>query len=151
MLPAATFSRLCALSPVTFDELRRELDGAVESFSNGSRARQLAAAHWEGPNAAVIQLDVPGFTESQLSVHVEDRILKVSGNREIPSMTGELRRSEGQYGEFSRSFQLPETLDTTAVSAELSNGVLTLTIPRKVTAQPSRIPVRVRSAAPQAS
>lgn len=151
MLPAATFSRLCALSPVTFDELRRELDGAVESFSTGSRARQLAAAHWEGPNAAVIQLDVPGFTENQLSVHVEDRILKVSGNREIPAMAGELRRSEGQYGEFSRSFQLPETLDTTAVCAELSNGVLTLTIPRKVTAQPSRIPVMVRPAAPQAS
>lgn len=145
MFPATSLSRLCAFSPVTFDELRRELSGAIDSATGAFRGNHAAVAHWDGPNEVVLQLDVPGYLESQLTVDVEDGVLRVSGHREMPQIAGELKHSEGQFGEFSRSFQLPETLDGGAVTAELANGVLTLVIPRKVSVKPSRIPVIARS------
>lgn len=53
------------------------------------------------------------------------------------------QRSERVQGAFARAFTLPSTMDTEKEAAELKNGVLTLTLPKKAEAQPKQIKVNV--------
>ena len=53
-------------------------------------------------------------------------------------------RVESFYGSFSRSFRLPDTVDTEKINAEYKNGVLTVTIPQKPEVKPREIPVNVQ-------
>ena len=148
MLPGTpAFSRIWNLSPATLDELRREFDNAVGSVS-GAVSRTCSThppvSVWENDDRLVIELDVPGVQQSDLEVSVEDGVLTVAGNRQPSHHDGEPKHSDGRFGEFSRSIKLHESLDTTSIQAELHNGVLILSIPRRVESQPQTIPVAIR-------
>lgn len=154
MLPGTpAFSRVWNLPPATLEELRREFDNAVGSVS-GAVSRtcggHLPLSVWESDEQLVVEIDVPGVCESDLAVSVEDSVLTVSGRRNPPDHAGEQKHFEGRYGEYTRSIKLHGSLDTTSIQAELDNGVLTLSIARRVEAQPRSIPVAVRSRAVEA-
>ena len=52
-------------------------------------------------------------------------------------------RVECNYGEFTRSFALPNTVDPNRIRAEFNNGLLTVTLPKREEAQPKQIEVNV--------
>ena len=92
----------------------------------------------------VLRADVPGVDEKDLDVAVHNGVLTVSGSRQ-----GEERREgesfaiyERQYGSFSRSFALPDMADGERIDAKLTNGVLSLTIPKKAEAKPRKIEIK---------
>ena len=145
MLPTSTISRLWNLSPSTLEGLRREFDSALSTVSNCCDARS-GVAVWEADDRVTIEFDVPGVTEDNLEVSVEDGVLQISGERHKPERDGELKHQEGRFGSFERSIRLHETLDPTSISAELEHGILTLTILRRAESQPRRIPIGVRTA-----
>ena len=98
----------------------------------------------ETNEAFVLRADVPGVEEKNLDIAVHNGTLTVSGHR-----TAEERKEgesyalyERQYGSFSRSFSLPDTADGERVDAKLTNGVLTLTIAKRVEAKPRKIEIR---------
>jgi HSP20 family protein len=149
MLPGTpAFSRIWNLSPATLDELRREFDNAVGSVS-GAVSRTCSphppVSVWESDERLIVELDVPGVTQADLEVSVEDGVLTVTGNRRPSEHAGEPKHSDGRSGEFSRSIKLHASLDTTSIQAELDNGVLTLSIARRAEAQTRTIPVAVRT------
>jgi HSP20 family protein len=82
----------------------------------------------------VLTAELPGLSRDQIEIHAEDNRIVVRGargadaGREIPCE--QYHRVERGHGRFSRAFSLPEAIDVDAVTADLKDGVLTVTIPK---------------------
>ena len=122
-------------------------DGATANAHDGSSG---ATADWapavdieEYADRFVLHADVPGVDPASIEVTLEKGVLSLSGTREKPAdNTGvERRRSERASGRFFRRFSLPDTVDSEAVSARGSHGVLEVVIPKRPAIQPRRIAV----------
>jgi HSP20 family protein len=98
----------------------------------------------ETKEAYVFKADVPGIKESDLDVTLTGNRLTVSGKREAEKQehTDTYYVYERSYGDFARSFTLPEGVDASSVNAELNQGVLTLSIKKTPEAQPKKIAVQ---------
>ena len=89
-----------------------------------------------------LHLALPGVAKDAVSLDFQDNQLVVTGNRPAPTTEGEnapkAHRLETRFGEFSRTFRLPETVNVKAISAELTDGLLRVVLPfdtEKVTKQ----------------
>ena len=93
----------------------------------------------------VVRAELPGMTREDIEVSVENSTLVLKGEKKFDSEVKEenYRRIERTYGAFQRSFTLPNTVDTTKVSAEYKNGVLTVKLPFREEAKPRSINVEV--------
>ena len=98
----------------------------------------------ETSESYVLKADLPGIAEKDLSVKVVDNRLSVEGTRETEdTKEGEKYHTiERHFGSFHRSFDLPQSVDAESVEATLKEGVLTLTLPKKVEVQPRTIEVK---------
>lgn len=87
--------------------------------------------------------DLPGVKESDLSVSLTGNRLMISGKRESSHEKKDATYylCERSYGEFSRSFTLPEGAAADGAKAVLQDGVLTVSVPKKPGAQTKQIPV----------
>ena len=85
--------------------------------------------------------DIPGATKEALDVNVEKGILTVSAPVSL-SMPGRPLYTEFEFAHYYRQFSIPETLDHVKAKDELSNGILTLTIPLAEAAKPRRIEIK---------
>jgi HSP20 family protein len=97
----------------------------------------------ETKDAFAFTADMPGVTEKDLQVQLSENRLSISGKRESEKTEqGETYyTNERNYGSFIRSFTLPEGIDADKVRAELKNGVLSVTVPKRPEAQPKKISV----------
>jgi HSP20 family protein len=99
----------------------------------------------------VLKADLPGITENDVNIEVENNVLTVSGERK----TEHEAKHEGYYrleratGAFARSLTLPEGIDAAAVTAAFDNGVLEVRIPKPVQAQPRKVQIGVGGAEPK--
>jgi HSP20 family protein len=99
----------------------------------------------------VLKADLPGISENDVNIEVENNVLTVSGERK----TEHEEKHEGYYrleratGAFARSLTLPEGIDAEAVGATFDNGVLEVRIPKPVQAQPRKVQIGVGGAAPK--
>src|SRR5918993_3074692 len=93
----------------------------------------------------VVRAELPGMTREDIEVSVENSTLVLKGEKKFDSEVKEenYRRIERTYGQFHRSFTLPNTVDTTKVSADFKNGVLTVKLPFREEAKPRTINVEV--------
>ena len=97
---------------------------------------------YETPNRYVITAELPGLTREDIDIKVRDGRLTVAGaRRERTSACEQYHRVERGHGSFSRTFQLPYAIDETAVTADLRDGVLTITCPKATDASSRRIQV----------
>ena len=98
----------------------------------------------EREDAYVVHADVPGMKEGDIDVSLDNGVLTITGAR-----VGEEKKEgetwylyERQHGSFNRSFRLPVEVDAEKIEARLTEGVLTLVIPKRPEAQPRKIKVR---------
>ncbi len=100
----------------------------------------------EGDDAYYVEVDLPGVDKKDISININDNILSISGKREIEEERKEddFYRVESAYGEFERSFTLPEGVDIEAIEAESKDGVLTIKIPKAqvVDTAPKKIEIK---------
>lgn len=91
----------------------------------------------EGENNFRIELAAPGLEKDNFELKVEKGYLKVSANKEQQKEVKEEKftRREFNYASFSRSFQLPESVDTENIVANYDKGVLSVSLPKKAEAQ----------------
>ena len=89
-----------------------------------------------------LRLDVPGVESSDVEVKLEDYVLTVSGDRKAAVNGAEegFGLRERRFGAFSRSFRLPEAVDSENITARYDKGVLEIRVPkvdrsRKITIQ----------------
>ena len=125
-----------------------------ESYNEGGRDEALATSSfapavdvYEDEHKVTLKIEVPGIDEKDIDVRVENNVLTVSGERKIEREEKEenYRRVERQYGSFTRTFTLPQTVDTENVSANYDKGVLKVSLPKRAEAKPKQIKVNVGS------
>jgi len=102
---------------------------------------------YEDEHSVQLKLEVPGIDEKDLDVKVENNTLTVSGERKFEKEEKEenFRRVERRYGSFTRSFTLPNTVNTEDINAQYNNGVLTIKLAKRAEAKPKQIKVNVSS------
>jgi HSP20 family protein len=93
----------------------------------------------------VVRAELPGMNREDIEVTVENSTLVLKGEKKFDAEVKEdqYRRIERAYGAFQRSFTLPNTVDTSKVSADFKNGVLTIKLPFREEAKPRTINVEV--------
>jgi HSP20 family protein len=86
----------------------------------------------EGEYAYHVEVDLPGIKKEDIDIDVENNVLTISGERKTKKEVKEedYYKIESQYGKFSRSFTLPEKVDTENIHAESKNGVLEVIVPK---------------------
>ena len=97
----------------------------------------------ETDHSFIIQADTPGFESDDIELTFDDDVLTIRGARETHSdeVEGSLQRRERWTGSFERRLRLPSSIDVDQVTADLEQGVLTVTLPKSTVAQPRRIQV----------
>ena len=97
---------------------------------------------FETDDALCVVLDIPGVDKKDLNVDLENDTLRVEGRIDFSKYKGmEPLYTEYNVGHYTRSFGLSSKIDRDAISAQLEDGVLTLTLPKAKEAQPRRISV----------
>jgi HSP20 family protein len=122
-------------------------DSVLRSHPEESAATAWAPAAdiYETPNELVVKADLPDVDEKDIDVHVENNVLTIRGERKFDKTVSEdnYLRVERTFGAFSRSFSLPNTVNTEAIHTGYKNGVLTVTLPKREESKPRQVKVAV--------
>lgn len=123
-----------------------------DSYRGGSQDESLTTSSfapavdvYEDEHNVTLKIEVPGIEEKDIDIRLENNTLTVHGERKIEKEEKEenYRRVERQYGSFTRTFNLPTTVDSEKVSATYDKGVLKIALPKKAEAKPKQIKVNV--------
>jgi HSP20 family protein len=126
---------------------RDSYSGASQDDSLTTSSFTPAVDVYEDEHKVTLKIEVPGIDEKDIDVRLENDTLTVHGERKIEKEEKEenYRRVERQYGSFTRTFTLPQTVDSENVSASYDKGVLNISLPKKAEAKPKQIKVNVAS------
>ena len=94
-------------------------------------------------NEYVIQAELPAMKREDISVSFENNVLTLRGERKFEGENSRhnYQRVERFYGTFSRSFNVPGTVDASRISASYKDGVLTVRLPQREEAKPKQITI----------
>lgn len=96
----------------------------------------------ETPDQYIVTAEVPGMSRDELDIRVHEGRITIAGvRRERPSQCEQYHRVERGHGSFSRTFHLPAHVDGDRVTADLRDGVLTVTCPKAADGAARRIQV----------
>jgi HSP20 family protein len=97
----------------------------------------------EADDHYLLQADLPGLTEEDVKVEVEDGVLTISGERKNEHRENGRgwHRVERTYGTFRRSFTLPDGVDADRIEASFDRGVLSVRVPKPEERKPRRIEI----------
>ncbi|PLC48255.1 heat-shock protein [Pollutimonas subterranea] len=97
----------------------------------------------ENSHGITLWLDMPAVPKEKLEIEVHDDNLRIQGEAVVPTPENlQLKYAEVRESRFARSFTLAPDLDTSRIDANLQDGVLRVTIPRREEARPRRIEVQ---------
>lgn len=98
---------------------------------------------YEGPEGLILEADLPGTTDGDIHVQLEDNVLTLHARVRSPIPDGaRALHEEYRPGDFSRSFILSDEVERTKIGAELKNGVLHLTLPKSERAKTRKIEIK---------
>src|SRR5579863_10680415 len=132
--------------------LQESMNRLFEDSRRANRGDGYALTSWapavdiyETENELVLKADLPDVTEKDLDIRVENNMLTIRGERKFEQKVNEdnYLRIERTYGSFSRSFSLPNTVNTEAIKADYKNGVLTVQLPKRAESKPKQVKVNV--------
>ena len=104
----------------------------------------------EDDNVYTLLMDLPGKTEKDVNIELNHKVLSISSQTESTKEEKKEAKDEKKnkwlikernFSQFSRSFTLPEDVDGDNLSANVKNGILTVTMPRKAAAVPIKIAI----------
>jgi HSP20 family protein len=122
-----------------------------DTYGRGGEEGLMTSGTWippvdiyqNGNHELVLKAELPDMKREDISITVDNNTLAIKGEKRVADEVKDeqFHRIERRYGAFSRSFVLPPTVDTTKVSADYKNGVLTLKLPLREEAKPRQIAV----------
>jgi len=137
--------------------IQHEVNRLFGSFLDPHAGVEIGARRWlpaidlvEEGDHYVLRADVPGVSQDELKVELEDNVLTLSGERKSEHE----ERKDGYYrierasGSFSRSLTVPEGVDPDAIEARFERGVLEVRIPKPAERKPRRVAIDVGEKAP---
>ena len=122
------------------------------SYRGGSEEDWALGGSWapavdiyEQDGNIVLKAELPGVDPKDVDVRVENNLLTLRGERKFDNEVkrDNYHRVERSYGAFSRSFTLPNVVDTGNIKAEYRDGVLHMTLPKREEAKPRQIQINV--------
>src|SRR3954468_717771 len=122
------------------------MDTPPQQGNGGTLRRWMPAMDLvEAEDHFVLRADLPGLSEADVNIEVEERVLTISGERKAEHTENKdgYHRVERAFGSFSRSLTLPEGVDAEAVSASFDRGVLEVHIPKPEERKPRKISIGV--------
>ena len=127
-----------------FDRVFRHGTAATDEVRREGSWQPAVDVYETDDHALVVSAELPGIDRKDVNTTLENGVLTIAGERKIDSNVdrGRWYRSERHYGSFSRSFTVPRTVDTGAVTAEYKDGTLRVRLPLKEDAKPHRITVK---------
>lgn len=117
----------------TVPSIFNRMDSVIDGFFNNSsyiNSRRAKCRINENDNAYSIHMEIPGIEKEDVLIECENEMLNIS------SVIKEDEKSNEQFNRFdaidiNRSFYLPDDVDAKKIDAQLKNGILEITIPRK--------------------
>ena len=100
---------------------------------------------YETEDEVVIKADLPEVAEKDIDLRVENNMLTIRCERKLEQKVKEENylRMERSYGFFTRSFSLPNTVNTEQIHAQHNDGVLTVTLPKRAESKPKQVKINV--------
>ena len=95
---------------------------------------------YENEDEILLYADMPGVKKDQVSVHVDNGKLEISGTRKVEKKGASSWEEFGAV-EYRRVFSVPQSIDVGKVNAELKEGVLRLHLPKAEAAKPRTIKI----------
>lgn len=129
---------------VNFDEPMTDLVRELLTDEFSPVTSQPAIDVIENENESLIVAEMPGVKKEDVNLSVENGVLTIKGERkatEIPDVTKVLHR-EIEYEPFSRTIKLPHPVDVAKISAELTNGILKISLPKAEEIRPRTIEIK---------
>lgn len=134
--------------------LQGEMNRLFNSFFDVPAAGNGGAQSWvpamdllEADEHYILRADLPGMSEEDVHVELDDTVLTISGERSKESHTSRegYHRVERATGAFRRTLTLPEGIDADSIAASFDKGVLELRIPKPEERKPRRVEIAVGS------
>jgi HSP20 family protein len=129
--------------------LQEQMNRVFDSFGLGDGGQSGLTAYpalnvWQDADRVYAEAELPGLSLQELEIYVTGgNQLAIKGERNLPALQGGVwHRQECGYGPFLRVLPLPVDVDANKVEARLSNGILTITMPKSEMARPKKIPVK---------
>jgi HSP20 family protein len=130
------------------DRMQRDMNRLMQSFPSFSGA-QVAPSFpainvWLSEEGAVVTAELPGVKPEDLDISVVGETLTLTGSRQPEELKeGEkYHRRERRFGKFTRTFQLPFTVEANNVDAKFDKGILHIALPRAEAEKPRKISVK---------
>lgn len=137
----------------TVSSLQDEMNRVFDRFFRGWDLSELGieTGAWvpvdlsETADKVIVKVEVPGVDPKEINISIQNNTLLIKGEkREEKEEKGKtFYRIERRYGSFSRSIDLPSSVDTNKITAEYKNGVLEISIQKKEEVKPKQISVKV--------
>jgi HSP20 family protein len=121
----------------------QEVAPATEATPTRERSITPPVDIYETHDSLVVTADVPGVTQEDLEIRVDNNVLTIQG-RARHRVADEVIYREYELVNVFRQFELADTVDQAKITADLKQGVLTLVLPKAKAAKPRQIPVQVR-------
>ncbi len=131
-----------------FPETRWDMDRLFDEFF----VRPMVSMNPTGPAADffeteeefVLEMNLPGFTEEDIDVNLEQGVLSITGEHSVEEEEekGTYHLRERSWNRFTRSFSIPHTIDVEKVDASFANGVLMVKLPKAAEAKARRIEIK---------
>jgi len=120
---------------------KKALDKTEETTWAGE-TYQFVVDIWENEKTLTLQADLPGVSKDDVEINLDKDVLTIGGRVGVGDYEG-LRALYSEYnvGNFFRRFTLGEAIDQAKISADMDNGVLTVTLPKREAAQPRKIKI----------
>ncbi|MEJ8639721.1 Hsp20/alpha crystallin family protein [Streptomyces sp. MS2.AVA.5] len=133
-----------------FDELISQMGGLLESTVGTPQAAGMApwtpsADVTEADDAYYVEIEFPGVKSKDIDVEVSGQDLIVTGEIKDRERKGVLRRNARRTGRFEYRVVLPSEVNTEGVKADMSEGVLTVTVPKADVAKPRHVEITERT------
>ena len=126
-----------------------EITRFTDELTRNTRAARFSHAVdvYEDAEALVLRAELPGIDAKDVDVSVDKNVLTLRGERKLHRSEDKegWHRVESAYGTFTRSFTLPQNVDTDSIAAEMDKGILTLRLAKKSAPQARKVAVSVKS------
>ena len=137
-----------------FSQLQDRLNRVfTDAYSHSNDEGLLTSGTWvppvdifqNGDHELVLKAELPDMTRDAIDITVDNGTLTIKGEKKFSNEVkdDQFHRIERRYGTFTRTFTLPQTVDTGKVAADYRNGVLTVRLPLREEAKPRQIKVDV--------
>ena len=133
------------------DSIRQQLDSLFEDFTSPESGWGPAVDLTETENEFVLHAVLPGLNADDINIEASRKSIAISGEQtsEDYGENARVLRRERRYGAFRRVVNLPTAVDHEHVSADYTNGVLTLRVPKAVDLANQVVKVNVATALPE--